>query len=141
MIVELSDTNTQFKDTDPVKDNSNSSRIRVGTDDFKTLLLNSDVFVDKSLMIKELLEDSGEVILITRPRRWGKSLNMDMIRRFFEIEIDEQENPLALEYQNNIKLFTGGKIDLGLATGRKKLLQKLKVAEYPHIIWNIKVNF
>ena len=43
-------------------------RIRTGTDDFKTLLLNSDVFVDKSLMVKELLEDSGEVILITRPR-------------------------------------------------------------------------
>lgn len=62
--------------------------MRTGTDDFKTLLLNSDVFVDKSLMIKELLEDSGEVILITRPRRWGKSLNMDMLRKFFEIEVD-----------------------------------------------------
>ncbi|MFU7500493.1 MAG: hypothetical protein ACJBCI_02160 [Candidatus Tisiphia sp.] len=58
MIVKLSDTNTQFKDTDPVKDNSNPPRMRVDTDDFKTLLLNSDVFVDKSLMIKELLEDS-----------------------------------------------------------------------------------
>ncbi|WP_341752538.1 MULTISPECIES: AAA family ATPase [unclassified Candidatus Tisiphia] len=106
----------------------------VGTDDFKTLLLNSDVFVDKSLMIKELLEDNGAVTLITRPRRWGKSLNMDMIRRFFEIEIDEHGNPLSLEHQNNIKLFTGGEIDLGLATGRKKLLQKLKIAEHPYII-------
>ncbi|WP_341761281.1 AAA family ATPase [Candidatus Tisiphia endosymbiont of Thecophora atra] len=115
--------------------------MRVGTDDFKTLLLNSDVFVDKSLMIKELLEDSGEVILITRPRRWGKSLNMDMIRRFFEIEIDEHGNPSSLEHQNNIKLFTGGEIDLGLATGRKKLLQKLKVAEYPHIILEYQGQF
>jgi hypothetical protein len=141
MIVKLLDTNIQFKDTDSVKDNSNLRRMRVGTDDFKTLLLNSDVFVDKSLMIKELLEDSGEVILITRPRRWGKSLNMDMIRRFFEIEIDEHGNPLSLENQNNSKLFTGGKIDLGLATGRKKLLQKLKVAEYPHIILEYQGQF
>jgi predicted nicotinamide N-methyase len=50
-------------------------RVFVGTDDFYDLLINSDIFVDKSLMIKELLEDSGKVVLITRPRRWGKSLN------------------------------------------------------------------
>ncbi|BFD46170.1 MAG: AAA family ATPase [Rickettsia endosymbiont of Sergentomyia squamirostris] len=141
MIVELSDINTRLKGTDTVKESNKLPRMRVGTDDFKTLLLNSDVFVDKSLMIKELLEDSGEVILITRPRRWGKSLNMDMIRRFFEIEIDERGNPLSVENQNNIKLFTGGEIDLGLATGRKKLLQKLKVTEYPHIILEYQGQF
>ncbi|WP_375330740.1 AAA family ATPase [Candidatus Tisiphia endosymbiont of Oplodontha viridula] len=116
-------------------------KMLVGSDDFYDLLINSDIFVDKSLMIKELLEDSGKVTLITRPRRWGKSLNMDMIRRFFEIEIDEHGNPLSLEHQNNIKLFTGGEIDLGLATGRKKLLQKLKVAEYPHIILEYQGQF
>ncbi|WP_341752026.1 AAA family ATPase [Candidatus Tisiphia endosymbiont of Piscicola geometra] len=132
MIVKLSDTNIQFKDTDPVKDNSNPPRMRVGTDDFKTLLLNSDVFVDKSLMIKELLEDNGEVVLITRPRRWGKSLNMDMIRRFLEIEIDEQGNPLALEYQNNIKLFAGGEVDLGF--DETKELQPLKISIHKNII-------
>ncbi len=37
----------------------------VGTDEFYDLVVNSDVFVDKSLMVKELLEDSGKVILIT----------------------------------------------------------------------------
>ena len=109
-------------------------KMLVGTDDFKKLLLNSDVFVDKSLLIKGLLEDSGEIILITRPRRWGKTLNMDMVRRFLEIEIDAQGNPLPVEQQNNIKLFTGGEIDLKLATGRKKLLHKLKITDYPDII-------
>jgi len=58
----------------------------VGTDEFYDLVVNSDVFVDKSLMIQELLEDNGKVILITRPRRWGKSLNMNMLQKFFEIE-------------------------------------------------------
>ncbi|WP_341755531.1 AAA family ATPase [Candidatus Tisiphia endosymbiont of Ptychoptera albimana] len=101
-------------------------KMLVGSDDFYDLLINSDIFVDKSLMIKELLEDSGKVTLITRPRRWGKSLNMDMIRRFLEIEIDGQGNPLALEYQNNIKLFVGGKVDSGF--GETKTLKPLKIA-------------
>ncbi|MFU7502727.1 MAG: AAA family ATPase [Candidatus Tisiphia sp.] len=132
MIVKLSDTNTEFKGTDPVKDSSNSPRMRVGTDDFKTLLLNSDVFVDKSLMIKELLEDSGEVILITRPRRWGKSINMDMVRRFLEIELDTEGNPLSLENQVNYKLFAGGKVDLGFDEAKK--LQPLKIASYENVM-------
>ena len=53
------------------------------------------MFVDKSMFIKEFLKArSGEVVLITRPRRWGKSLNMDMLKRFLAIEVDEQGAPL-----------------------------------------------
>ncbi|MBX9889871.1 MAG: AAA family ATPase [Amoebophilaceae bacterium] len=106
-------------------------KIRVGTDEFYDLLVNSDVFVDKSLLIKEVLEDSGKIILITRPRRWGKTINMDMVRRFLEIETDAGGNPLPVA---DIKLFTGGEIDLKLATGRKKLLKKLKIADYTTIM-------
>jgi hypothetical protein len=105
MINKLSDTSTDIKDTNTVKDNNKPPKMRVGTDDFKTLLLNSDVFVDKSLMIKEFLEDSGDVILITRPRRWGKSLNMDMLKKFFEIEVDQDGKLLAQEKRVNHKLF------------------------------------
>ncbi|KAG8324991.1 hypothetical protein J6590_078298 [Homalodisca vitripennis] len=126
MIVELSDINTHLKGTDTVKESNKPPRLRVGTDDFKTLLLNSDAFVDKSLMIKEFLEDSGDVILITRPRRWGKSLNMDMLRKFFEIEVDEKGNPLPEEDRVNHKLFIGGEIDLGLASGKKDYLNHFR---------------
>ncbi|WP_425360140.1 MULTISPECIES: AAA family ATPase [unclassified Candidatus Tisiphia] len=109
------------------KDNINyQPRMFVGTDDFKTLLLNSDVFVDKSLMIKELLEDSGAVTLITRPRRWGKSLNMDMVRRFLEIEVDEYGIQLPQEQRVNYKLFSGGEVDLGF--DETKELKPLKIA-------------
>ncbi|WP_341759923.1 AAA family ATPase [Candidatus Tisiphia endosymbiont of Ptychoptera albimana] len=101
-------------------------RMFVGTDDFYDLLINSDIFVDKSLMIKELLEDSGKVTLITRPRRWGKSLNMDMVRRFFEIEVDEQGRILPQEQKMNYKLFTGGEVDLGF--DETKELKPLKIA-------------
>ncbi|MCC8369006.1 MAG: ATP-binding protein [Rickettsia endosymbiont of Oxypoda opaca] len=121
-------------------------RIRTGTDDFKTLLLNSDVFVDKSLMIQELLEDSGEVILITRPRRWGKSLNMNMLQKFFEIEMDEKGTVLPEENRVNHKLFIGGEIDLGIKG--KRILKPLKVSNekyamvqqgnYPVILLNLK---
>ncbi|WP_425360556.1 MULTISPECIES: AAA family ATPase [unclassified Candidatus Tisiphia] len=113
----------------------------VGTDDFKKLLLNSNVFVDKSLMIKELLVDAGDVTLITRPRRWGKSLNMDMVRRFFEIEVDQHGNPIPQEQRVNYKLFAGGEVDLGLASGRKKLLKPLKISKYPDILLDYQGQF
>ncbi len=44
------------------------------------------IFVDKSLFIKEIIEDEAKVILITMPRRWGKSLNINMLNRFLSIE-------------------------------------------------------
>ncbi|WP_341755682.1 AAA family ATPase [Candidatus Tisiphia endosymbiont of Ptychoptera albimana] len=127
MIVELSNTNTHLKGADTVKESNKLPKMLVGTDEFYDLVVNSDVFVDKSLMIKELLEDSGKVILITRPRRWGKSLNIDMIRRFFEIEVDEKGKPLPLEQKINNKLFLGGTVDLGFDETRE--LKSLKIAD------------
>jgi hypothetical protein len=106
----------------------------VGDDDFKNLLFNSDVFVDKSLFIKEFIEGSGYVTLIARPRRFGKSLNMNMLKRFLEIEIDEQGNRLPLEQRVNHKLFLGGEVDLGLASGKKKILNPLKIAKHTDLI-------
>ncbi|MFP3017330.1 MAG: AAA family ATPase [Candidatus Tisiphia sp.] len=127
MIVELSNTNTHLKGADTVKESNKLPKMLVGTDEFYDLVVNSDVFVDKSLMIKELLEDSGKVILITRPRRWGKSLNMDMLRKFFEIEVDEKGKPLPLEQKINNKLFLGGTVDLGF--DETKELKSLKIAD------------
>ncbi|BFD45930.1 MAG: AAA family ATPase [Rickettsia endosymbiont of Sergentomyia squamirostris] len=116
-------------------------KMLVGSDDFYDLLINSDIFVDKSLMIKELLEDSGKVTLITRPRRWGKSINMDMVRRFLEIELDNEGNPLPHDKQVNYKLFVGGEVDLGLASGKKKLFKPLKISEYQYLILDYQSQF
>ena len=82
--------------------------IKIGTDDFAKLLLESTVFVDKSLFIKEFLEDKSGVVLLTRPRRWGKSLNLDMLGRFLAIEVDAQGVPLPQAASTNRKLFAGG---------------------------------
>lgn len=109
-------------------------KILTGTDDFRTLLLNSNVLVDKSLLVEEFLEVTSSVILITRPRRWGKTLNIDMIEKFLCLEVDKEGKQLPLEQRVNDKLFLGGEVDLGLATGRTKLLKKLKIAEHQDII-------
>ncbi len=58
--------------------------IPVGTEDFKELIDKNFRFVDKTLLIKDLLDQNAKVNLITRPRRFGKTLNMSMIQRFFE---------------------------------------------------------
>ena len=59
-------------------------RIPIGISDFKTLIDENYLFVDKSLLIKEFWESDGQTILVPRPRRFGKTLNMSMIRYFFE---------------------------------------------------------
>ena len=61
-----------------------------GVEDFKEIIDKDGYFVDKTLMIQELLDSNAKVILFTRPRRFGKTLNQFMIRRFFEDEITEK---------------------------------------------------
>ena len=105
-------------------------KIHVGTDSSAKLLSASNVFVDKRLLIKEFLEESsGEVVLITRPRRWGKSLNLDMLRCCLELEVDEHGVPLPQAQCLNHKLFAGGKVVIGPQTGRRKQLATLKIAQ------------
>ncbi|WP_394910669.1 AAA family ATPase [uncultured Robinsoniella sp.] len=60
-------------------------KLPVGIDDFKKMILQEYYYVDKTLLIKELIDLKGEVNLFTRPRRFGKTLNMSMLQYFFEI--------------------------------------------------------
>ncbi|MBH1988454.1 MAG: AAA family ATPase [Myxococcaceae bacterium] len=78
-----------------------------GTSDFKKLALEGKRFVDKTLFIKSLLQGK-EVTLITRPRRWGKSTNMDMLKYFFKEEMDEKGQ--RLDPQPYRRLFENLKI-------------------------------
>ena len=63
-------------------------RLPVGLDDFKKIRENKFYYIDKTMLIEQLLENWGEVNLFTRPRRFGKTLNMSMLKAFFEIGID-----------------------------------------------------
>lgn len=63
--------------------------IPAGIDNFAKLIdkKNNYCFVDKSLFIREIIDDKSEVTLITRPRRWGKTLTMSMLQHFFSSKV------------------------------------------------------
>src|SRR5436190_12542684 len=56
----------------------------IGVDDYKKLIDAGSTYVDKTLLIKEFWQDGAEVILAPRPRRFGKTLNLSMLKYFFE---------------------------------------------------------
>ena len=62
-------------------------------------------YVDKTLLIKDLLDKGAQVSLFTRPRRFGKTLALSMLKTFFEQEMDNQGN-----IQDNSRYFDGMKI-------------------------------
>lgn len=64
-------------------------KLPIGIDSFVKMRKNDFFYVDKSLFIKELLQNWGEVNLFTRPRRFGKTLNMSMLKSFFETGSDK----------------------------------------------------
>ena len=63
----------------------------IGVDDYRRLKENNYYAVDKTLMIEEFLQRQSIVTLITRPRRFGKTLNMSMMAEFFDITKDSKE--------------------------------------------------
>ena len=63
-------------------------KLPIGIDGFEKIRTNDFYYVDKTMLIKELLQNWGEVNLFTRPRRFGKSLNMSMLQCFFEVGSD-----------------------------------------------------
>lgn len=64
-------------------------KLPIGIDDFGKLRYEDFYYIDKTGLIKELMENWAEVNLFTRPRRFGKSLNMSMFKKFFELGTDK----------------------------------------------------
>ena len=75
----------------------------IGIDNFEKLITRGYYFVDKTLLIKDLLDNKADVNLFTRPRRFGKTLNMSMLQYYFEDRRDE----LIGEKIDNSYLFEG----------------------------------
>ncbi|HQS84382.1 MAG: hypothetical protein B7Y25_05460 [Alphaproteobacteria bacterium 16-39-46] len=90
--------------------------INIGVDDFKKMATSTTLFVDKTSFISTLLESGYHVTLITRPRRWGKTLNMTMLQYFFSIpvksngEIDEEEQSKKHDIFSKLKI--GKQLDI-----------------------------
>ena len=75
----------------------------IGIDNFEKLITRGYYFIDKTLFIKDLLDNKGSVSLFTRPRRFGKTLNMSMLQYYFEDMRDE----FTGEKKDNSYLFEG----------------------------------
>ena len=67
----------------------NRLKLPIGIDNFEKIRKENFYYVDKTKLIEQLLERWGEVNLFTRPRRFGKTLNMSMLKYFFEIGTDQ----------------------------------------------------
>ena len=73
--------------------------IGIGESDFKSLIIKDNYYIDKTLYIKDIIDNQSKVILVTRPRRFGKTLNMSMLKYYFDIK-----------QKDNITLFKNLKI-------------------------------
>ncbi len=91
--------------------------LNIGVDDFKKMATSNTLFVDKTSFISTLLGGGYKVTLITRPRRWGKTLNMTMLEYFFGIPIKEDGSIDGAEHSKKCRIFS-----------------KLKIGEHSNII-------
>ena len=85
---------------------SEQASFPVGCSDFKEMVTSTNIFVDKTRLIKKIIDTSGMAIMITRPRGWGKTLSMSMLYYFFNREVNEFGEPLVPN--PNRVLFEGG---------------------------------
>ena len=80
-------------------------KIGIGYENYKEFIDKDMYYVDKTLLIRDIVERGGKVTLFTRPRRFGKTLALSMLRTFFEKEYDFDGNIV-----DNSRYFTGKKI-------------------------------
>ena len=79
------------------------SNIGIGISDFKMLRVRNNFYIDKSLFIKHIIDNSSVVILITRPRRFGKTLNISMLKYYFDCTLKDSK-----ELFNGLKIMDQG---------------------------------
>lgn len=85
--------------------------IAIGVSDFRNIIVNNCFYVDKTKFIEELVNDMTAVHLITRPRRFGKTLNLSMLKYFYDIEGNTENRKLfdGLYISNSLAMSEQGK--------------------------------
>lgn len=108
--------------------------IALGAKTFKDLTQRSNMFVDNSLFIIEALQLPTQSYTIA-PRKWGKTLLLDMLKTFLEIQVDENGNRIIPKTStSNYKLFVNGEIESDRDDGIDKLEKPLLIAEYEDVV-------
>ena len=64
-----------------------TKKIYLGSSDFAEIIRDDGLLADKSLIIKDIIDYAEKVTLLTRPRRWGKTLMQSMLQHFFSSEV------------------------------------------------------
>lgn len=103
------------------------SPLPIGIEDFKELIDNNYYYVDKTVLVKELLDNRSKVSLFTRPRRFGKTLGLSMLKYFFE-KVYGQDG----KEENNRYLFEG----LNIMNAGQEYTRQL--GQYPVISLSLK---
>ena len=102
-------------------------KIGIGYEFYKNFIDENAYYVDKTLLVKDVIEKGGKVTLFTRPRRFGKTLALSMLQTFFEQEIDAKGDVV-----DNSRYFEGMKI----MNADEKILSKM--GQYPVIKLSLK---
>ena len=110
--------------------------IGIGESDFRNLRLRNNYYIDKTIFIKDVIDNQSAVALITRPRRFGKTLNMSMLRYYFDCNIKNSK-----ELFEGLKIMTQGEkytSKLGAYPVIYLTMKNLNVANYEYMIMQLR---
>ena len=110
-------------------------KLGIGYEDYKRFIDDDMYLVDKTLLIRDVLEKGGSVTLFTRPRRFGKTLALSMLRTFFELEYDREGRPIdKRRYFEGMRIWDTGD-DILSKMGQYPVINlTLKSAKQPRFI-------
>ena len=112
--------------------------IGIGVSDFKALRLRRNYYIDKTEFIKNIIDNQSSVVLITRPRRFGKTLNMSTLRYYFDNQIKD-----AKELFQNLKIMQMGEKYTSQMSSYPCIYMTLKDvndSSYENMILNLKTE-
>ena len=110
--------------------------IGIGESDFKMLRMQKLYFIDKSLYIKDIIDNTNKVVLVTRPRRFGKTLNMSMLKYFFDCDSkDSKELFKGLKIMEQGEKYTS---QMGAYPCLYLTLKDVNDSNYDNMILNLK---
>ena len=110
--------------------------IGLGQSDFRALRIRKNYYIDKTMYIKDIIDNRSKVILVTRPRRFGKTLNMSMLRYYFDCsQKDNKELFEGLKIMEQGEEYTS---KLGYYPCIYLTLKDISEVNYPNMILNLK---
>ena len=108
-------------------------KIGIGYEDYKRFIDDDMYYIDKTMLINDIVEKGGEVTLFTRPRRFGKTLALSMLRTFFELEYDYNGNVIDKKRYFEGKKIMGASDKILSMMGKYPVIKlSLKSAKQPN---------